>query len=96
MSRVSKSRCAPEENQPYFPLYSLTQIEEEVHEIASKDTQRNPAPIRGGVVERTLDEDLEFNEHLEGDPEFVEAEVFAANVLMKATVEVAKGSKIPL
>ncbi|GAA0181904.1 hypothetical protein LIER_30299 [Lithospermum erythrorhizon] len=64
--------------------------------MTSKDSQRNQAPIRGGVVEKTLNEGLEFKEHMKGNPENEEAKVFAANFLTKPTVEAVKSSKIHL
>ncbi|GAA0153001.1 hypothetical protein LIER_11340 [Lithospermum erythrorhizon] len=75
-------------------MYSLTPLEEEIPSMATRRTQKGQAPIRGGVVERTFDEDLAFEERLEENPRF-EVEVFAVNVLTEPLTDVAS-IKTPL
>ncbi|GAA0150122.1 hypothetical protein LIER_09133 [Lithospermum erythrorhizon] len=78
--------------------------------MASKDSQRKKAPTRGGTVKRTLqeivifldsnDEDnvqgLNSKEHIIGNPQNEEVEVFSVNILTEPTVEAFKSSKTPL
>ncbi|GAA0158538.1 hypothetical protein LIER_15536 [Lithospermum erythrorhizon] len=62
--------------------------------MARRHTQKGQTPIRGGVVERTLDKDLAFEERLDENPRF-EVEEFVANVLTEPPVDAAS-IKTPL
>ncbi|GAA0168732.1 hypothetical protein LIER_23384 [Lithospermum erythrorhizon] len=65
--------------------------------MASKNSsQRNQPLIRGGIMERTLQQGLDFNEPIVGNPENEEAEVFAANILTEPSVEASRSLKTPL